>query len=749
MPLEIPVLDDRNYADILRDALARIPVHNPDWTNFNDSDPGVTMIQLFAFMAESILYRANQIPERNRLKFLKMLGIPLRPATAATGFVTIRNERGPLAVETFPRGLDVRAGQVRFLTTQGLDVLPIEAQAFYKQPQESGTTEEDAETYDLYKALYADLLEDGTQPRFYQSTPMPLPQQDGTLPIVDLANAVDGSLWIALLARKGDSLDDARAQIAEKTLTLGVMPRLTDEGIVVEPGIETRAEDRTPVNWEIATVIPNSSTPSYTPLTTRGGDSILNEPGLVEITLPAKEALTTWDFSTLEPGLEGTGDFPPSLADTSISDRVITWLRLRLKNSQDDDTVKAKLSWVGINATRVQQQVKVIGEVLGSGTGEPDQCYTLANTPVLPESVVLMVDGEPWFLIDDILSADAEVQINNPRKPIYVEEAAVNDEVALRSNRFTLDPESGEICFGDGAHGARPKAGQTITVSYEYGGGQQGNVGIGMINRSPNLPASYKVGNPLRTWGGDNAEETQTAEKTIPRTVQHRDRLVSVQDFEDVTKRTPGVDLGRVDVLPLFMPPADNIGVGTEQVPGIVTVMVIPESNTSNNPKPDQFFLQLVCDHLQPRRLITTELYVRGPQYVDVWVSVAVKALGGYAFGPVREAIREEIIRFLSPLVGGYNETGWPLKTSVTQRGLEAVVARVNGVQEVNELYLGSETDNEDSVPLYGLQLPRLAGIRITEGTAIPISQVRNAPLVAGDSGDQPWMAIPVIPEKC
>ena len=80
MPLNVPSLDRRDYADILRDALARIPVHNPEWTNFNDSDPGVTLIQLFAFMTESILYRANQIPERNRLKFLKLLGIPLQPA---------------------------------------------------------------------------------------------------------------------------------------------------------------------------------------------------------------------------------------------------------------------------------------------------------------------------------------------------------------------------------------------------------------------------------------------------------------------------------------------------------------------------------------------------------------------------------------------------------------------------------------------------------------------------------------------
>src|SRR5204863_8637421 len=65
--MAVPVLDNRSYQDLLDDALARIPVHNPEWTNFNRSDPGVTLLELFAFLTESVIYRANQIPERNRL----------------------------------------------------------------------------------------------------------------------------------------------------------------------------------------------------------------------------------------------------------------------------------------------------------------------------------------------------------------------------------------------------------------------------------------------------------------------------------------------------------------------------------------------------------------------------------------------------------------------------------------------------------------------------------------------------------
>src|SRR3981189_3994040 len=95
MPLTIPTLDDRRYQDLLDEALARIPVHNPEWTNFNKSDPGVTIIELFSFLTENLLYRANQIPERNRRKFLQLLGVPLEPPSSARGLVQTAKARGP------------------------------------------------------------------------------------------------------------------------------------------------------------------------------------------------------------------------------------------------------------------------------------------------------------------------------------------------------------------------------------------------------------------------------------------------------------------------------------------------------------------------------------------------------------------------------------------------------------------------------------------------------------------------------
>ncbi|HEX8489603.1 MAG TPA: hypothetical protein VF626_01175, partial [Chthoniobacterales bacterium] len=151
MPLQLPSIDDRRYQELLDEALARIPVHNPEWTNFNRSDPGVTLIEVFSFMTENLLYRANLIPERNRRKFLQLLGLPLQPASSARGLVTFTNERGPLQTITLNAELELRAGQVPFRTERGLDVLPVEAQIYYKRIIQNP----DPKLTDYYKQLYA------------------------------------------------------------------------------------------------------------------------------------------------------------------------------------------------------------------------------------------------------------------------------------------------------------------------------------------------------------------------------------------------------------------------------------------------------------------------------------------------------------------------------------------------------------------------------------------------------------------
>src|SRR3954452_21438842 len=85
MTLQAPDLDDRRFQDIVDEAKRLIPRYCPEWTNHNLSDPGVALIELFAWMSEMILYRLNQVPERFYAKLLELVCIePFPPSVART-----------------------------------------------------------------------------------------------------------------------------------------------------------------------------------------------------------------------------------------------------------------------------------------------------------------------------------------------------------------------------------------------------------------------------------------------------------------------------------------------------------------------------------------------------------------------------------------------------------------------------------------------------------------------------------------
>lgn len=85
--IPIPNLDDRKWEELVEEAVRLIPQYCPEWTNFNKSDPGVTLLELFAWMTELAIYRLNQVPEKNYLAFLNMMGVRLRPPQPARGLV--------------------------------------------------------------------------------------------------------------------------------------------------------------------------------------------------------------------------------------------------------------------------------------------------------------------------------------------------------------------------------------------------------------------------------------------------------------------------------------------------------------------------------------------------------------------------------------------------------------------------------------------------------------------------------------
>ena len=575
MPITVPKLDDRSFEELFAEARARIPVHTPEWTNFNDSDPGITLLQLFAFMTENLLYRSNRIPEANRRKFLSLLGIPLQPASSGRGLVVFQNERGPVQAWPLEQGIELRAGKTPFRTRTGVCILPVTAHVFFKQPQ----TALDEETLAQYQLLYDSFLEaDADELQFYKSTPLDAPETGKPLPSIDLADSIDGtidrSLWVALVGPKNVPVDTVRAAIAGQTLSLGIYPTPACAGLRLEPqAFEAEQVDDPGLVFEIAAPEPDASgtvgigPARYTRLDLDYAENVLEQPGIVRVTLPAYEKLLTWDF---DPQEEGTGDYPPLVEDNALEKRIATWVRIRLPERDDTTTSpqqKAQLAWVGVNAARVIQAVPVTHERIGIGTGAPDQAFKVTNTPVILEDEQ---SGEATNdLILEIQDTDGVWEIWQRTDDLYA--AGPGDRV------YILDPESGRIVFGDGLRGRRPPVGRSLRASYEYGGGPAGLVAIGAINKSPVLPGGFKVHNPLPTWGAGTGETTADGERNIPRYLKHRDRLVTGSDFRDIVLRTPGVDMGRVEVLPLFHPEESQTSGAVVQWPGAVTILVIPK----------------------------------------------------------------------------------------------------------------------------------------------------------------------------
>ena len=762
MPLQIPKIDDRRFEDLRLEALSRNSIHNPEWTNFNRSDPGVTLIEIFAFMTENLLYRANLIPERNRLKFLQLLGIPLNPATSARGIVTFLNERG--LKETIPliSGVEVSAGEIPFRTERGLDVLPIEGKVYFKRPLKN----QGSEIVDYYNQLYASFQNDSLAAdvdlTLYETAVLDGTDEKG----ISLAeDTIDNSVWIALLAKENENISDIRKQIAAKTLSLGLVPALDDTTFVLSPGgQQANKEDSAWLSYKIPQLPddkklpenPSDRVPEYKLLDAVANANVLTEPGTIEITLPDENGLYLWE--NLEPLEPGADDFPPTLEDTKLNERLITWLRI----TGNETAVNVRFLWIGINAAMISQRTKVTNEVLPIGTGEPDQTAKLARSPVVPKSLKMFVTvgnvTEEWFETDDLLSAGSEVSAPDLRQPPGAKKSNQNNPKV-----FYLDAEAGLIRFGDGIHGQRPPLDARITVSYDYGAGIAGNVGAETVKTAPALPAGIKVSNPVRTWGGADKENVLDGEKQVSRYLQHRERLVTAADFEKIVMRTPGVLIGRVEIIPTFNP--ELLPNEPGDAPGAVTIMVIPRYDAKQPaaPLPDRVFLDSICRYVDERRLITTEIFLRGPVYKQIWISVGINITADKSASEVREAVKQDLLRFLAPLnpatFGLFNENkteinkGWRLRKTVTAKELSAVASRTNGVMFVNDILLAEGTNEAgELVTMSGLELPRVMGISVSIGDPLPLSSLRGTPTTSAGDGQgtrRKIVPVPVIPENC
>jgi predicted phage baseplate assembly protein len=130
MALPVPNLDDRRFQDLVDEAKRMVQQRCPEWTDHNVSDPGVTLIELFAWMTDQVVYRLNRVPDRNYVKFLELIGVSLFPPTAARTHATFWLTAPQPTVVTIPAATQVAtlrtdtSEAIQFSTIADLAIIP-------------------------------------------------------------------------------------------------------------------------------------------------------------------------------------------------------------------------------------------------------------------------------------------------------------------------------------------------------------------------------------------------------------------------------------------------------------------------------------------------------------------------------------------------------------------------------------------------------------------------------------------------
>lgn len=744
MPITPPRLDDRSYEDLVDELLARIPAHTPEWAPAQTGDPGRTMLELFAWLADTVLYRANLVPERQRLAFLQLLGMPLRPARAARGVVALSlDEKSPVTAVTLATEARL-TGPVNFETLSEVTVLPVTGECYYKRSLDGDEKNELADVIEGLRQFYS---LDG-EVNAYVTTRVfedGMAERDGFDVVKDTA---DRSLWIALLTPEGSDVGVVKSALAgdgegHEIINIGIAPAIE----LPASFDEIRQAGRLDHSWVISTSDLLDNEPLYSSLRrlsdttrdyTRRGVEQLVLPGGVE------------DFGVLEGDARkeanaGIGDRPPRLDDPDKLSRIIAWLRLQ----PGDKLESMALSWAGINAVEIDQRQSVRERVIGQSDGSADQLISLPVTSVQGDGFTLQVEEAgkgyvTWTQVEDLALLGRD-------DPVYV-----------------LDSEAGTVRFGNGIYGRIPEAGRRIRVAQmRAGGGLAGNLSAGTLKEvdakgvdGRAISRKLNVNQGIATDGGSDVETLDEAERRIPGRLRHRNRAVTEDDYQALAAEVPGTDLGRIEVLPNFMPRQRRFN-----VPGVVSVMVLPRKAMveAPNPRPDQPLIQKVHNYLSARRPLATELYVINCEYIPLALSVGITVRTGFGYEQVTYDVRQALQRHLWSLAPhGPQAEGWPLGRAIKDRELEVVVAQVKGVATVRgvNLFQRQVPTNDQrqgwqivdrvqqcdpvEIDLDAWQLPELLAVVVSTDGVTPGTLSGSATTSQGDR-----IALPVVPEIC
>jgi baseplate J-like protein len=361
-----------------------------------------------------------------------------------------------------------------------------------------------------------------------------------------------------------------------------------------------------------------------------------------------------------------------------------------------------------LNTVMATQTLTVRDEHLGSSDASANQKFTTTATPVLHGQKLEV--REP-----DRPSAEERARIEKEEGPDAVSETLDETERPIeiwvrwhevpdfygsgaRDRHYVVNHLTGEVSFGDGLNGLIPPrgAGNLRLKFYQTGGGHAGNRAAGTITElKTTIPYIDEVTNAEPSEGGADAESRDSLIHRGPRTIRHRDRAVTVQDYEDLAMMASS-EVARVKCFPL-----QDLAVGIDLddwKPGVISLVVVPHS-TDAKPYPDLELLDAVHDHLETKRAAeVVRLVIVGPKYVRVKVLSEVVPESVEAVGNLETNVAGALSHFLHPLTGGSEGTGWSFGRRPHASDVYAVIESVAGVGYVRSLKLDAtvEVDGEE-----------------------------------------------------
>lgn len=679
-------LDDRNFDDLVEECLLRIPRYCPEWTDHNISDPGITLVELFAWLTDQMLMRFNQIPRKNYVAFLELLGIRLQPPTPAQVRLTFYLSTHLLENYTIPRGTEVATERTEtqeaiiFTTDQDLIITQPTIKHILSAPDAGNIPQS---------------LHDRTE-QWHR-------QNDG------LAVAHEFELF----PQKPQSGNSFYLVIEPDTNLEGNVLAIAFTGAQGTPtGINPKHPPR---NWEVW-----------------DGES------WIKVLLQEADD-TTNGFSFDENGgdddnFEQSGDvilhLPERWPTASFAAYRGRWLRCTLTefsdrqpgyaNSPRIKTITMRAIGGSVQAT---QCVLVEEEILGMSNGKPGQSFEVETAPILErrrgEQLLVLPLGKPpeiWQEVEDF--ADSTPQDRHyvvdalagtiQFGPLIREPQTLKKQTQTRAYQQQVIPaerspsrDLHELGF-EQQYGAIPPRGAEIMFTYRTGGGKQGNVQANKLSfMKTAIPYIDRVTNHHAAVNGADAESLERAVLRAPQMLRSHDRAVTAADFEALTKKGSGGAIARALTLPM----------SANQTAGSVSVCVVPQANTDlinlgRGIAPENFNLNSalrdrVLHYLDERRLLGVQVQLEQPNYVGVSVQAEVTLEPAYknpsAQAEIIQKLKVALYRYLNPLTGGPEMTGWPFGRPLYPSDIMVLLQQIAGIQYLGAILLFPIQKNRES----------------------------------------------------